>query len=85
MYLAQGHKPASVKILSQPLHPELDTVTSMPLHSLHIILEKIRDVNECRNWYSNIRIGYSNIRMIYTSMPNRPITMTYLVVHVLKI
>ena len=20
-----------------------------------------RDVNECRNWYSNIRIGYSNI------------------------
>ena len=21
----------------------------------------IRDVNECRNWYSNIRIGYSNI------------------------
>ena len=46
---------------------------------------KSRYVNECRNWYSNIRIGYSNIRMIYTSMPNRPITITYLVVHVLKI
>ena len=32
----------------------------------------------------DIRI-YSNIRMIYTSMSNRPITMTYWVVHVLKI
>ena len=32
----------------------------------------------------DIRI-YSNIRMRYTSMLNRPITMTYLVVHVLKI
>ena len=26
-----------------------------------IISVSIRDVNECRNWYSNIRIGYSNI------------------------
>ena len=34
--------------------------------------------------YMDIRI-YSNIRMIYTSMPNRPITMTFLVVHVLEI
>ena len=49
----------------------------------------VRDVNECRNCYSNIRIGYSNIfeysNDIHIYLSNRPITMTYLVVHVLKI
>ena len=31
------------------------------VHCIKCIYVYTRDVNECRNWYSNIRIGYSNI------------------------
>ena len=60
-------------------------------HALRTFIdsESNRDVNQCINWYSNIRTGYSNIfeysNDIHVYLSNRPITMTYLVVDVLKI
>ena len=43
------------------LHLALTLYTAVILKKNIADLITIRDVNECQNWYSNIRIGYSNI------------------------